>query len=298
MSSDKEGSCCAIIAFSIWGLFPLYFKSLEHISPLVILSCRIIWSAVLLILLIIVLRQWRQVLDIVKDKQQLLLLFITTVLIGVNWGAYVWAINNDYIFEASLAYYINPLINVFLGYVFLTERLRATQWFAVLLAVVGVSIEAIVYGQVPWIALMLSSVFGLYGLLHKKMQVDSIAGLSIEAFLLMPLSLFYVIYLWQAEPLAVSSPANWSLKEWFLLAAAGPVTVIPLVLFTMAAHRISLASLGFVQYITPTLLFLLAAFVYQQSYSPVKLLTFVFIWCGLMIMSIDALHYHRRLRLT
>lgn len=295
MSSDKQGGYCAIIAFSIWGFFPIYFKSLEHISPLVILACRIIWSAVLLILLVIVFRQWRSVLGLIKNKRQLLLLSITTVLIGVNWGFYVWAVNNDFIFEASLAYYINPLINVFLGYVFLAERLRATQWFAVTLAVIGVSIETISHGQIPWIALTLSVIFGLYGLLHKQMKVDSISGLSVESLLLMPISLCYVLYLWQVEPSLPSSPASWSVQEWLLLAAAGPITVVPLLLFTMAAHRISLASLGFVQYITPTLLFLLAAFVYQQEYSPIKLFTFVFIWLGLMVMSIDAFNYRRRI---
>jgi len=293
MTADKQGSVYAIIAFTMWGFFPFYFKSLEHISPLVILACRIIFSVFLLVTL---LRQGGSVLRALSDKRHLFLLSLTAILIAVNWGVYVWAINNNYVFESSLAYYINPLINVFLGYVFLAERLRITQWFAVGLAFIGVSIETVALGQIPWIALVLSGAFGLYGLLHKKIQVDSIAGLSIETVLLMPIALLYLVFLWQVEPTASSTPSLWSLQDWLLLAAAGPVTVAPLLFFTMAAKRISLASLGFVQYITPTILFLLAALVYQQEYSPLKLLTFVFIWLGLIIMAIESLLYHRRTR--
>ena len=295
MSPSKQGTFCAILAFSMWGFFPLYFKSIEHISPLVILACRIIWSAVLLILIVTFLKQWQSLLALVKKKQQFFVLLTTAILIGVNWGFYVWAINNGYVFEASLAYFINPLINVFLGSVFLSEKLRSAQWFAVFLAVVGVTIETVALGQIPWIALTLSCAFGLYGLLHKQMQVDSISGLSVETFLLLPISLVYVIYLWQVEPSVASSPASWSLQDWLLLVAAGPVTVIPLLAFTMAAHRITLTALGFMQYITPTILFLLAALVYQQDYSVAKLLTFVFIWVALVIISIDAIKYRRRL---
>ena len=296
MTADKQGSVYAIIAFTMWGFFPFYFKSLEHISPLVILACRIIFSVILLFLLVTLLRQGGSVLRALSDKRHLFLLSLTAILIAVNWGVYVWAINNNYVFESSLAYYINPLINVFLGYVFLAERLRITQWFAVGLAFIGVSIETVALGQIPWIALVLSGAFGLYGLLHKKIQVDSIAGLSIETVLLMPIALLYLVFLWQVEPTASSTPSLWSLQDWLLLAAAGPVTVAPLLFFTMAAKRISLASLGFVQYITPTILFLLAALVYQQEYSPLKLLTFVFIWLGLIIMAIESLLYHRRTR--
>ena len=296
MTADKQGSVYAIIAFTMWGFFPFYFKSLEHISPLVILACRIIFSVILLFLLVTLLRQGGSVLRALSDKRHLFLLSLTAILIAANWGVYVWAINNNYVFESSLAYYINPLINVFLGYVFLAERLRITQWFAVGLAFIGVSIETVALGQIPWIALVLSGAFGLYGLLHKKIQVDSIAGLTIETVLLMPIALLYLVFIWQVEPTASSTPSLWSLQDWLLLAAAGPVTVAPLLFFTMAAKRISLASLGFVQYITPTILFLLAALVYQQEYSPLKLLTFVFIWLGLIIMAIESLLYHRRAR--
>jgi len=294
MTADKKGSVYAIVAFTMWGFFPFYFKSLEHISPLVILACRIVFSVVLLSVLVILLRQWRKVVSAIRDKRHLFLLSLTAILISINWGCYVWAINNNYVFESSLAYYINPLINVIFGYVFLAERLRIAQWLAVVLAVIGVSIETFAHGQIPWIALTLSVAFGLYGLLHKKMQVDSIAGLSIETMLLMPIALLYLVFLSLAEPANLSSPGLWSLKDGLLLAAAGPVTVVPLLLFTMAAHRISLVSLGFVQYITPTILFLLAALVYEQEYSPLKLLTFVFIWLALIIMGVESLIYRRR----
>lgn len=293
MSSEKQGRLFAVIAFSLWGFFPFYFTSIEHISPVVILACRVIWSAVLLCLIISLMRQWPSVISVFNNKQQCSLLFCTAVLIGLNWGFYVWAINNGYIYEASLAYFINPLLNIFLGYIFLAERLRKVQWFAVLLAVIGVTIETFTLGKIPWIALTLSIFFGLYGLLHKKMPVDSISGLSIETFLLLPISMTYVIFLWQVEPLNTSSPNNWSLRDWILLAAAGPVTVIPLLSFTIAARRITLTTLGFLQYITPTILFLLAALVYEQDFTIVKLVTFLFIWVALIIISIDAINNRR-----
>lgn len=286
------GYLFAVAAFTIWGFFPLYFKEVTHISPLEVLANRVVWSLVLLAGLLSLLRYWSQVKAILINRRYRWQLFLATIFIATNWGVYIWAVAIDRIFDASLGYYINPLVNIFLGFCILGERLRPLQWVGVCLAGVGVAIQLVVVGQIPWIALALAFSFGLYGLLHKLMDLESIPGLFVETLLLLPISLIFLGYLsWQH-----SGPVSWSLTDWLLLILAGPVTVIPLLFFTAATRRITYSAIGFLQYIAPSLLFLMAAFVYNEPFSMTRLVTFIFIWSALLLVTVDTLRAHRARR--
>ncbi len=289
MTHSREGGFLAVAAFVLWGAFPLYFKMLAHIDPLEVLANRVIWSAFSLFVLIVLLKYWNRLLPVFRDFRQMLSLLAATLLIATNWGVYIWAVTNDYIFEASLGYYINPLFNVFLGYLLLHEKLRRLQWLAVAIAAIGVSIQIVILGKLPWIALILAASFGLYGFIHKKITVNAISGLFIETILLLPIALIFLSIL-SVDQLG---PLVWTLKDWLLLMAAGPVTIIPLLLFTAAAKRINYSTLGFFQYIAPSILFLLALFFYKEPFSLSTLLTFVLIWLALIIFTIDSLHYKK-----
>jgi chloramphenicol-sensitive protein RarD len=283
MSESQKGSLLAIAAFSFWGAFPFYFKAISYIDPLEVLSNRVIWSFFCLLLLIIFLKYWHNLISAFNNKKYLANLFLTTLLIAINWGTYIWAITNDFIFESSLGYYINPLLNVLLGFLLLNEKLRIVQWIAVGLATIGVSIQIIGLGKIPWVALILAFSFAFYGFIHKKIKVDSISGLFIETVLLLPLALLFLAYLnFQSE-----GPALWSSQDWLLLVFAGPVTIIPLLLFTAATKRINYSTVAFFQYITPSILFLLAAFYYHEPFSFRLLITFCFIWAALILLSFD-----------
>jgi chloramphenicol-sensitive protein RarD len=289
MTRPQQGSLLAISAFIIWGLFPLYFKLISHISALEILSNRIIWAAFCLFFLLFILKRWHDVLAIIRNPQQLIYLMISTVLIVTNWGVYIWAVNSDNIIEASLGYYINPLFNIVLGYVLLREKLRNLQWFAVFLATVGVAIQLITYGEVPWIALTLAVSFGLYGFVHKKVNVGSVPSLFIETVILLPVAFIF----WGLLATNNTGPVLWTFNDWLLLMVAGPVTIIPLLLFTGAAKRINYSTLGFLQYIAPSILFVLALFLYNEPFSVAKLITFILIWSALLLLTIDMLRHQR-----
>lgn len=293
MSPTKEGSLFAIAAFGFWGAFPFYFKLLTHIDPLSVLANRIIWSTLCLLAIIFLLkRYWHVLAGIFLNKKQLFYLAVSTLLIAINWGVYIWAVDSNQLFEASLGYYINPLLNVALGFVLLKETLNRNQWCAVILAAIGVGIQIITLGKVPYIALILAISFGLYGFIHKKMAVDVIPGLFVEVLLLLPLAIIYLSVLVLGSQSNSVGPLSWSLKDGLLLMLAGPVTIIPLLFFTAAAKRITYSALGFFQYITPTTLFLLALLFYREPFSLLTLVTFVFIWSALALLSFDVLRQY------
>jgi chloramphenicol-sensitive protein RarD len=238
------------------------------------------------------LQRWRQTLQLLRAARQGWQLLATTLLIATNWGVYIWSVTSNQLFEASLGYYINPLFNVFLGFIFLKESLRSLQWLAVVLAAIGVAIQVLTLDQFPWIACILAVSFGLYGLIHKTIQIDSIPGLLVETMLLLPVALLFLGVLWFKQ----AGPDVWTSSDWLLVILAGPVTVLPLLLFTAAAKRISYSTLGFFQYITPSILFLLATFYYREPFSSIKLLTFAFIWLALFLLSVDAIHHQQKNR--
>ena len=283
------GYLLAVAAFTLWGFFPLYFKEVAHLSPLEVLANRVIWSLVLLAGLLSLLRYWSQARHILFCRAYRWQLLLATLFIATNWGVYIWAVDIGRIFDASLGYYINPLVNIVLGFLILGERLRPLQWISVALAAIGVVIQLVVLGEIPWIALALALSFGFYGLLHKLMELESVSGLFVETALLLPIAVGFLGYL----SLHDNGPVVWSRDDWLLLVFAGPVTVVPLLLFTAATRRVTYSEIGFLQYIAPSILFLMAAFVYHEPFSTTRLITFIFIWSALLLVTVDTVRDHR-----
>ena len=288
-NNTQRGVILALAAYTMWGIAPIYFKSLQHVSPLEILSNRVIWSFFFLAGLIFVTKSWGRIRAVLRKPKTLLILVATALLVGSNWLIFIWAVNNNYMLDASLGYYINPLLNVILGMFFLGERLRPLQWLAVALAACGVAVQLIQFGSLPLIALALAASFGLYGLLRKKINLDAGTGLFMETCILLPLASIYVLLI------ADSPTADWAANPAstnLLLIAAGVVTTVPLLCFTGAATKLKLSTLGFFQYIGPSLMFLLAITVYGESFTADKGYTFAFIWGALVLFSVDGIKGH------
>ncbi|USD65343.1 EamA family transporter RarD [Vibrio sp. SCSIO 43136] len=288
---SRQGILLAIAAYTMWGIAPIYFKSLAQVSPLEILSHRVVWSFFFLAALLFIGRGWRTVANTLANKKTTMILLITSVLVGGNWLIFIWAVNSGHMLDASLGYYINPLLNVVLGMVFLSERLRKLQWFAVALAGTGVAIQLAVFGSVPVVALSLAFSFGIYGLMRKKVNLDAKTGLFIETLMMLPAATIYLLFI------ADTPTSDMLLNDWHLntlLMCAGLVTTLPLLCFTGAATRIKFSTLGFFQYIGPSLMFLLAVLVYDEPFTADKGLTFAFIWAALVIFSLDGLHSSRK----
>ncbi|HDY8141440.1 TPA: EamA family transporter RarD [Vibrio vulnificus] len=291
----RQGVLLALGAYTMWGIAPIYFKSLAAVSPLEILSHRVVWSFFLLAALLHFGRHWRTVRDVLTSKSKMLYLVTTAILVGANWLIFIWAVNANHMLDASLGYYINPLINVLLGMLFLGERLRKLQWFAVSLAACGVLVQLVVFGSVPIVAIALAFSFGFYGLLRKKVSVDAQTGLFIETLVMLPAAAIYLLFI--ADTPTSNMLANPSQLN-LLLIAAGVVTTLPLLCFTGAATRLKLSTLGFFQYIGPSLMFLLAVLIYGEAFTSDKALTFAFIWGALVVFSFDGLRYRRNNRKT
>ncbi|MFS2264524.1 EamA family transporter RarD [Vibrio vulnificus] len=291
----RQGVLLALGAYTMWGIAPIYFKSLAAVSPLEILSHRVVWSFFLLAALLHFGRHWRTVRDVLTSKSKMLYLVTTAILVGANWLIFIWAVNANHMLDASLGYYINPLINVLLGMLFLGERLRKLQWFAVTLAACGVLVQLIVFGSVPIVAIALAFSFGFYGLLRKKVSVDAQTGLFVETLVMLPTAAIYLLFI--ADTPTSNMLANPSQLN-LLLIAAGVVTTLPLLCFTGAATRLKLSTLGFFQYIGPSLMFLLAVLIYGEAFTSDKALTFAFIWGALVVFSFDGLRYRRNSRKT
>jgi len=288
---SRQGVFFAIAAYTMWGVAPIYFKWLQEVPALEILSHRILWSFVLVFILIMVLRRGNRLKPVLQNKQQMARLTLATCLLGGNWFLFIWAINNNHILDASLGYYINPLLNVAIGMAFFAERMRKMQLVAIALAVVGVLIQVISFGSVPWVALALACSFAIYGAIRKRLPIDSITGLWLETLILTPAVLVYLVFF------ASSSAADMTQNTWqinTLLIAAGVVTTAPLLCFTAAAQRIRYSTLGFFQYIGPSLMFILAVWVYGEPLAADKLVTFAIIWVALALYSIDTLVHQQR----
>jgi chloramphenicol-sensitive protein RarD len=288
--SVKAGVLFALAAYFIWGIAPIYFKLLVDIPALEIVVHRIIWSVVVLILLVVASGQMLKVRVAIRDYKILIILLISGLLLAINWLVFIWAVNNDRLLDASLGYYINPLVNIFLGRVFLSERFRVLQQLSVVLAVVGVAILVLGYGQVPWVSLVLASSFGVYGLLRKQVGVDSLPGLLIETAMMLPFAIIY--WIWFAGPVSNLFTNTFDIN--FLLLFLGIMTTVPLLCFTAAARRIQYSTLGFFQYIGPSLMFLLAVFIYQEPLSVNRLMTFAFVWGGLLLFSFDSYLFYKK----
>ena len=291
MSGHTRGVLYAIMAFLIWGFCPLYFKLLGSVPAGEILSHRIIWSCLLLLVLLLASRSLHRVRAVLRLPRQLAALALCALLVAGNWLLFIWSVNNNHLLEASLGYFINPLCNILLGMFFLGERLRRLQKLALLLACAGVIIQILLLGHLPWIALTLAITFSIYGLIRKQLPVDAPTGLFIETSLLLPLALIYLIGV--ADTPSSHLLAN-PLTLNVLLMLAGVVTTVPLLLFTAGARLIRLSTLGFIQYLGPSIMFLLALFYYDEPVQPAKLLTFGFIWSALLLFSWESWHHSRR----
>ncbi len=273
------------------GSRPIYFKSLDGVSALEILSHRVVWSFFLLAALLHFGRNWRSVRDVMRSKSKMFYLVTTGILVGLNWLIFIWAVNSNMMLDASLGYYINPLINVILGMLFLGERLRKLQWFAVALASGGVLVQLIAFGSVPVVAITLALSFGFYGLLRKKVSVDAQTGLFVETLIMLPAAAIYLLFIADS---ATSSFSNNPMTLNLLLLSAGIVTTLPLLCFTGAATRLKLSTLGFFQYIGPSLMFLLAVLVYGEAFTADKAVTFAFIWGHWLCLALTALKTQKK----
>ncbi|ASJ98167.1 MULTISPECIES: EamA family transporter RarD [Shewanella] len=285
----RKGVVLAICAYCFWGFAPLYFKLLDHVSATEILLHRVLWSFVFMLVLMQFIGGFAKLRALFRQPKQLGVLAITSILIAGNWLLFIWAINNDHMLDASLGYFINPLINVLLGMIFLQERLRKLQWAAVSLAFTGVLIQLISFGSIPVVSLALAASFGLYGLLRKKVNVDAKTGLLVETAILVPVALLYLVTNFES----ISVMEN-SVQMNLLLLAAGVVTSVPLLCFAGAATRIPLSMLGFFQYIGPSIMFIMAVSVFNEPFDLEKGITFAFIWSALVIFTLDLALKSRR----
>ncbi len=290
---SRQGVLFALGAYFIWGIAPVYFKLIGAVPATEILTHRIIWSFLFMLVLVSVSRKWRQVQHVMGSPKTLLMLALTAVLVGGNWLLYIWAVNHNHILEASLGYFINPLVNVMLGMIFLGERFRRLQWCAVLLAFSGVLIQLWQFGSVPVIALALAFSFAIYGLLRKKLGVDGQTGMLIETLWLLPAAIIYLFFIADTPS---SHLGNNSTTLNLLLVSAGIVTTVPLLFFTAAAVRMRLSTLGFFQYLGPTLMFIIAVTLYGEPLGSDKMVAFGFIWAALALFIIDALIAQQKLR--
>ena len=289
--SSAIGAMNAIFAFLIWGLTPIYFKWIRVAAPLEILMHRIVWSFLFLLPLVLFFGHWEDFIQAIRVRQTRGILMVTTLLVSCNWFLFIYAINNDQILETSLGYYINPLINVLFGMIFLKERLRLAQWIAVGLAGAGVTYLTVQFGSLPWISLTLAITFGLYGLIRKVAPVGAMVGLTVETMLLFLPAVFYIGYLHHNGSGVF---LHLGIRMDVLLMCSALVTAVPLLLFTYAARKINLSSVGIRQYIAPSSTFLLAVFVYGEPFDKTRLWTFILIWAALLIYSADSIRYYRK----
>lgn len=290
MTTDTHrGALFAVLAFGWWGLSPLYFKWVSHVAPLEVLANRVVWSFVLMSALLWFSYKARGIASILKSRKQLLAMLGSSLLIATNWLTFIWAVGENRVLEASMGYYINPLVSIFLGMIFLHERLTQVQKIALLLAATGVTIQVVAIGELPWVSLVLAFTFGFYGLLRKLVPTDAYTGLWFETAMVLPLAVAYLLLLGGGS-LTTSVP------EFGKLFLAGVVTTAPLIWFAIATKHLPLITLGFIQYLAPTIALLLAVTVFGEQLTLIKTLTFVFIWAALLLIVLHALRQRKQLR--
>jgi len=287
----RLGVVYGLAAFGTWGLLPLYFKAIVSVPPLEVLAHRIVWSLVLLGIVTVLRGGLRELVDLLRDARLRLTLVCTTCLIALNWGIFIWAIANDRLLEASLGYFINPLVNVALGFVFLHERLRSLQIVAVALATAGIVWSTVAYGKLPVISVVLALSFGVYGLLRKRTRASGVQGLTVETLLLTPLAVAWLIW---RETQGVLHFTHAGVRIDGLLLSAGVVTALPLIWFAESARRLRLVSIAFLQYLAPIGQFLLATLAFGELFTRTHAISFGLIWLALILYSIDTVRALRR----
>jgi chloramphenicol-sensitive protein RarD len=297
LSENRLGQLYAVLAFTFWGaIAPIYFKQVASVEPIEVLIHRIFWSFIILIPLLFITKQVEVFKSVIKDFKKLKYLAFSTFFISLNWLVFIWAVGNDNIMETSLGYYINPLVSVFLGYVFFSERMTKYQYIAIFIAFLAVSYQVVSLGSIPLVSILLALSFAFYGMIRKKINVGSIVGLFIETLILMPFALVGIYYLIVTEKISFLHSTPYI---DMILSLGGLITIIPLLLFNGAATRMRLATLGFFQYIGPTCSFLLAIFIYNEEFNSDKFITFSLIWLALVIFSLDSIntkHQNKKLK--
>ena len=287
------GFIAALTAFLLWGLLPVYWKSLITVNPFEILCHRVVWSLVFISLVLTVRHGWGDLFAPLKSPRDLIILSLSSLMIGGNWLLYIWAVNTNHVLETSLGYYINPLVNVLLGFIFFRERLNPLQLVAIGLAALGVAYSVLSHGELPWISLALAVTFAFYGLLRKIASVESLPGLFLETMVLGPFALAYIVKL-QMDGTAALFAQGGSID--LLLIGAGAVTACPLIGFAYGARRLQLTTVGFLQYLAPSIAFLLGVFVYREPFTTSHLITFALIWSGLTVYTFESVRTIRRQR--
>ncbi|MFP4317167.1 MAG: EamA family transporter RarD [Desulfovibrionales bacterium] len=288
----RTGLLAGLAAFLAWGLLPIYWKALGQVPAMEILCHRIVWSLVFSAAILSVQHRWRETGRAIRIPENRRMMWLSSLLIAINWFVYIWAVNSGHVVEASLGYYINPLVNVLLGFLFFKDRLRPLQSAAIVLACLGVLNLVVSYGRIPWISLVLAFSFGVYGLTRKMMHVESLPGLFFETAVLSIPAGGYLIWLSLTGVAALGSLGP---GTDMLLLGAGAVTSIPLLLFGLSARRIRLVTVGILQYLAPTCMFLLGVFVYGEPFTTSHLITFSCIWAGVGLYTFEGFLLSRKL---
>ena len=286
----RSGIVAGLIAYSLWGVFPVYFKIIESVAPTEVLAHRIVWAVPFGALILLFRRQWPEVRRAFTDRTMVSWLGLSALFITVNWFIYIWAVQNERIFETSLGYYINPLMYVFVGVLFFGERLRSLQLAAVIFASVGVLVLTLSGGTFPWVAISLAVFFTAYGVIRKRVAIGAMPGLFVETLLLFPFAMVWMIWLLVAGQASFGSQ---DMSLAMLLLAAGPVTVVPLLLFAVAARRLPLTMIGFMQFLAPTLQFLTGIY-YGEKLTTAHQICFGLIWVAVILFSVDAIRAGRK----
>jgi chloramphenicol-sensitive protein RarD len=294
MGEGRKGFVLGAAAYGMWGVFPLYWPLLEPAGAVELLAHRVVWSALVMVLLVALLRRTARVRTLLGSPRSRLLLLLASVVISVNWGVFIWGVNNDHVVETSLGYFINPLVTVLAGVLILGERLRPLQWAALGLAAAAVLGLAVENGRPPWVALALAFSFASYGLLKKKVNAGAIEGLTVETLIIAPVALGYLVWLGSTGGSHALEDPPWHLV---LLATSGAVTALPLICFGGAATRVPLTTLGLLQYLAPTLQFLLGVTLLAEPMSTGRWIGFAVIWLALAIFSVDSLRQRQLTRL-
>jgi chloramphenicol-sensitive protein RarD len=288
---SRRGFLYGVAAYGLWGLFPLYWPLLEPAGALEILAHRVLWSLVTVSIVVVVLRRTGTIRAVLTDRRARLLLMGASVVISLNWFGYIWGVNNGRVVETSLGYFINPLVTVLMGVLILGERLRQRQWIAVGLASVAVVVLTVDYGRPPWVALLLAFSFGTYGLAKKQAGVDAAESMAVETLFIGPFAAAYVAWLlWQGT----GDFGHHGAAHAWLMTTAGIATVIPLLCFGAAAIRVTMVTIGLLQYIAPILQFLIGVFWYGEAMPASRWIGFTLVWIALMVFTVDAVHHRRR----
>jgi chloramphenicol-sensitive protein RarD len=291
----NPGIVYALSAYLIWGLFPLYFKQVADVPALEVVMHRTVWSLLFVMLVLLVRKRWAWLGAVLRQPRVLGAFALSALLLSSNWLTYVWAVQNQHVLDASLGYFILPLVNVTFAYAFLGERPRRGQWTAVGMAALGVIWLTIQAGRLPWVALVLALTFGFYGLLRKIAVLGALEGLTLETLVLAPIAAAYLAYgVWRGDSVLLHGTP--STVAW--LAVGGPLTAIPLLLFAAGARRIPMTTLGILQYVSPSILFLLSVLVFKEPLQLPRLIGFALIWGALVVYSLEGLFNSRRARLA